>query len=334
MIENINFRLLNIDKYLTELANTYYNIGQICNIPFYERLSDEMTLKEYKRLSRRIEKGIITHPIAILTNSEIENKIYYENRIKTLTTALHKVSFLDWFTTDKLDTKKKYGLLFDSGELENFKPNTDSVYTWVISIVPNMLVASINEIETNFSTSPLPIIEYYKNKLSKLKSAEFVYLKSILNGDLIQKLDNNNICQSFCFEVLKIKEIQYLENKIFELENPQIEAPQIETTKNKLTQKQIALLFQCLSEIGIFQKNKISQDNSQQAVFIGLLMGLTVPKNINDWDFYKYWLSIQTTDDTKQVLTEKNLQSIETLFNDFDFTDLKANIKQKRKDLK
>lgn len=165
---------------------------------------------------------------------------------------------------------------------------------------------------------------------SKLKTT---YTNSLNDNEFMLKEANPEAYKKHKKEYTE--QLSKIEKRLLELkENPQIEAPQIETTKNKLTQKQIALLFQCLSEIGIFQKNKISQDNSQQAVFIGLLMGLTVPKNIKDWDFYKYWLSIQSTDDTKQVITEKNLQSIETLFNDFDFTDLKANIKQKRKDLK
>lgn len=334
MIENINFRMLNIDKYLTEIANTYYNIGQICNLPFYERLSNELALKEYTRNSRRLAKGILTPPTDKLTKSEIESKNNYEQQINVLKNALHKVPFLDWFSPDKLNTKKKYGLIFDRDELENFKPNTDSVYTWIVGIVPMMLDVSIDEIKTDFISSPLPIIDYYKNKLTKLKSEDFIYLDLILNGALIEKLDNNKICSTFCFEVVKIKEIQYLENKIFELENPQIEAQTLETSTNTLTQKQIALLFKCLFELDVFTKSIINTDHTKQTKLIALMVGISIPDKPNNWNFYKYWNSIQSINDDKQILTIPNLEIVLNIAKTIDFKELEDNIKQKIKELK
>lgn len=333
MIENINFRLLNIDKYLKELATTYYNIGQICDLPFYERLSNELALKEYKRFSRRIAKGITTQPLARLTNNEIETKKYYDNEIETLKNALYKVPFLDWFTPDKINTNSKY-LYFDTKELENFKPNTSNLYTWVNGLMPTMLEVSIEEIESGFISSPLPKIDYYKNKLSKLKNEDFVYLERILNGALIEKLDNETICSKFCFEVVNIKEIQYLENKIFELENPQIEIETSETTENKLSQKQIALLFQNLSEIGIFNKQKVSQDNSKQAELICLLSGIDYPNKIIDTKFYKYWLSVQSTNDKENVRTKQNYTSLLEYAKSIDFKELKTKIESDLKAIK
>lgn len=334
MIENINFRLLDIDKYLKEVATTYYNFGQICDLPFYERLLNEMLLKEYSRNSRRIAKGIIKPPVARLTNSEIETKKSYENHIKTYKNALHKIPFLDWFTPDKIMTTKKYGLLFDTDELENFKPKTDVVYTWIVGYIPTMLDVAIDEIETDFDKSPLPKIDYYKNKLSKLKLENFTYLDLIINGTLIEKLDNTNVCREFCFEVLKIKEIQYIENKIFEFENPQIETLELETSTNKLTQKQIALLYQSLSEIGIFNKQKVSQDNSKQAELICLLSGIEYPNKIIDTKFYKYWLSVQDTHDKENVRKKENYLSILKHAQNIDFKELIENIERNIKDLK
>ncbi|MDD2674123.1 MAG: hypothetical protein PHF81_04525 [Flavobacterium sp.] len=333
MIENINFRLLDIDKYLKEIATTYYNIGQICDLPFYERLSNELAVKEYRRFSRRIAKGIITQPLARLTKSEIETKNYYENEIKVLKNALHKVPFLDWFTPDKINTKSKY-FYFDTNELETFKPNTDNVYSWINGLMPTMLEVSIDEIENDFVSSPLPKIDYYKNKLSKLKNEEFIYLDTILNGALIEKLDNETICRGFCFEVIKIKEIQYLENKIFELENPQIEAQPVETSTSKLSQKQIALLFQNLSEIGIFNKQKVSQDNSKQAELICLLSGIDCPNKIIDTKFYKYWLSVQSTNDNENVRTKQNYTSILKHAKSIDFKELETKIENDLKAIK
>jgi hypothetical protein len=333
MIENINFRLLDIDKYLKETATTYYNIGQICDLPFYERLSNELAVKEYKRNSRRIAKGIITPPLARLTKSEIETKNHYENEIKALKSALHKVPFLDWFTGDKLKPHSKY-FYFDTDELENFKPNTENVYTWINGLMPTMLDVSIDEIENDFVSSPLPKIDYYKNKLSKLKNEKFIYLDTILNGALINKLDNSSICSDFCFEVIKIKEIQYLENKIFELENPQIEAQNLETTTLKLSQKQIALLFQNLSEIGIFNKQKVSQDNSKQAELICLLTGIDYPNKIIDTKFYKYWLSVQSTNDNENVRTKQNYTSILKHAKSIDFKELETKIENDLKAIK
>lgn len=333
MIENINFRLLDIDKYLKEIATTYYNIGQICDLPFYERLSNELAVKEYRRFSRRIAKGIITQPLARLTKSEIETKNYYENEIKVLKNALHKVPFLDWFTPDKINTKSKY-FYFDTNELETFKPNTDNVYSWINGLMPTMLEVSIEEIENDFVSSPLPKIGYYKNKLSKLKDEEFIYLDTILNGALIEKLDNENICRDFCFEVIKIKEIQYLENKIFELENPQIEAQQVETSTSRLSQKQIALLFQNLSEIGIFNKQKVSQDNSKQAELICLLSGIDYTNKIIDTKFYKYWLSVQSTNDNENVRTKQNYTSILKHAKSIDFKELETKIENDLKAIK
>lgn len=333
MIENINFRLLDIDKYLKEIATTYYNIGQICDLPFYERLSNELAVKEYRRFSRRIAKGIITQPLARLTKSEMETKNYYENEIKVLKNALHKVPFLDWFTPDKINTKSKY-FYFDTNELETFKPNTDNVYSWINGLMPTMLEVSIEEIENDFVSSPLPKIDYYKNKLSKLKNEEFIYLDTILNGALIEKLDNETICRDFCFEVIKIKEIQYLENKIFELENPQIEVQPVETSTSKLSQKQIALLFQNLSEIGIFNKQKVSQDNSKQAELICLLSGIDCPNKIIDTKFYKYWLSVQSTNDNENVRTKQNYTSLLKHAKSIDFKELETKIENDLKAIK
>ena len=333
MIDNINFRLLNIDKYLKEIATTYYNIGQICDLPFYERLLNELTLKEYRRFSRRIAKGITTQPLTRLTKSEIDTKNYYENEIKVLKNALHKVPFLDWFTPDKLNTNNKY-FYFDTNELEAFKPNTDNVYTWVNGLIPTMLDVSIDEIENNFVSSPLPKIDYYKSKLSKLKNEEFIYLDTILNGNLIEKLDNETICRDFCFEVIKIKEIQYLENKIFELENPQIESQSAETSTSKLSQKQIALLFQNLSEIGIFNKQKVSQDNSKQAELICLLTGIDYPNKIIDTKFYKYWLSVQSTNDNENVRTKQNYSKLLKHAKVVDFKELEIKIENDLKAIK
>lgn len=333
MIENINFRLLNIDKYLKEIATTYYNIGQICDLPFYERLSNELTLKEYNRFSRRLAKGITAQPLARLTNSEIETKKYYENEIKTLKNALHKVPFLDWFTPDKINTNNKY-FYFDTKELEEFKPNTNNVFTWINSLIPTMLEVSIEEIENDFISSPFPKIDYYKNKLSKLKNEDFIYLEKILNGALIEKLDNETICSKFCFEVVNIKEIQYLENKIFELENPQIEIEISETTTNKLTQKQIALLFQSLSEIGIFNKQKVSQDNSKQAELICLLSGIDYPNKIIDTKFYKHWLSVQSDNDKENVRTKQNYTNLLKYAKSIDFKELETKIQNDLKAIK
>lgn len=333
MIENINFRLLDIDKYLKEIATTYYNIGQICDLPFYERLLNELTVKEYMRSSRRIAKGIITKPLARLTKSEIETKNYYENEIKILKNALHKVPFLDWFTPDKINQKSKY-FYFDTNELEAFKPNTDNVYTWINALMPPLLEVSIEEIENNFISSPLPKIDYYKNKLSKLKNEEFIYLDTVLNGGLIEKLDNEKICRDFCFEVIKIKEIKYLENKIFELENPQIEAQPAQTSTSKLSQKQIALLFQNLSEIGIFNKQKVSQDNSKQAELICLLSGIDYPNKIIDTKFYKHWLSVQSDNDKENVRTKQNYTSLLKYAKSIDFKELETNIENNLKAIK
>lgn len=281
------------------------------------------------------DKAIIE--TATFYNSAIEKQKYFNDCLETATKnfELKANELVEYWIDHNTITINGKALKFDTStrppktHKEHYESQYNSFVKSINNEISNLCLSVMCETELNeCELKPTTKDKYFC--YSKLKT---VYENQLKDIEFMLKEANPKAYKEDKKEYTE--QLTKIEKRLLELkENPQIEAPQPETTKNKLSQKQVALLFQCLSEIGIFQKNKISQDNSQQAVFIGLLMGLTVPKNIKDWDFYKYWLSIQSTDDTKQVLTEKNLQSIETLFNAVDFTDLKANIKQKRKDLK
>lgn len=331
MIDSINFRLLNIDKYLTEIVGLYYNFNNIRELPFYERLLNGLLVKEYERHTRRLVKNITKPLQTYLTASELNNKQYYESEINQLKDTINKVAYLDCFTTLKPNKAKKY-FYFDITELENFYiPACNDIVTQINGVLPLINNETINEIESNFSTSPLPKIDFYKTKLKELKAKDFIYLDDVLSGKIIQGLDNQKVLTAFTFELDTIKTIQYLETKIFELENPTAETS--ETSTNKLTQKQIVLLFQCLAEIGVFQKNKINQDNTKQAKLIALITGIEINNKPDNWNFYKYWNSVQSINDTKQIITKPNLEMLLSLSKIIDFKPLTDNLQDKIKEL-
>ncbi|OYU84470.1 MAG: hypothetical protein CFE24_06135 [Flavobacterium sp. BFFFF2] len=332
MIENINFRLLDIDKYVNEVTDTYWTLGQINELPFYESEFNQIHFKKYKRQTRRLAKGITTEPKQILTETEIKELKNIENKIKIYKTALSKVCILDCYNPQNIDTSKKYNSLFNKAELEKFNPNISGVYTQLKGIIPTLLEVSIEEIENEFKTSPLQKIDYYKNRLQKLKAANFMYLESILNGVIVDRLDDNSKCFEFSGELVKIKEIQYLENKIFELENPQIENNLGDY--KKLSQKEIALLFYTLDAFGIFIKYKVSQDLTSQIKLICVICGLDYKSKIQDQRIYKYWRSVHSDHDIERVRTKENYENLIGRLKDTDFKEFIAFLNNHLKDLK
>lgn len=331
MIENISFRLWQIDKYVSFIVKKYSNISQINNLPQFEKWLNDYEILSYKRFLRLRKKGFnVKNKDLRLSPKEKQhyNKITLE--IENLKDALYNVVILEKFV-DVVIIKKDY-FIFDKKELENFCFDYSSIKFLLTQNIENSILNFEEEINEQLKISVLYPKDFYVNKLTEIRAiTNFNFINDILSSRLINGLDNYKTCVSFANEILAIKKIQYIENKIFDIENPKIELA--ENTNNKLTQKQIVLLFQCLSEIGVFQKNKVSQDNTKQIKLIALIVGIAIPDKPNNWDFYKYWNSVQSVMDDRQIITYNNLNALLDVVKGIGFKDLETNILQKIKEL-
>ncbi|OWP79736.1 hypothetical protein [Flavobacterium oreochromis] len=127
--------------------------------------------------------------------------------------------------------------------------------------------------------------------------------------------------------------IQLEINKLSNIEAPEIKPQQNEIIKNGLSQKQIALLFKCLFELDVFTKKLINSDNTKQAKLIALMAGIDISEKPNNWNFYKYWNSVQSINDDKQILKKSNLEIVLNIAKTIDFKELEDNIIKKIKEL-
>lgn len=331
MNDNISFRLWDIDKYINFLKAKYTNIKQIKYLPQYQEWYNNYLLLSYDRFTRLLKKGYPTNSKGLrLSPSEIRHFKVLEKEIEKLKNSVYDVVILDWFIGQDI-TKKKH-FIFDKEDLQNFDIDITNIHYCLTDFIDNNIEDFKTELDSDFLNSPLPKKEFYVNRISQIKELlKFEFLDFLLSNQVINGLDNSSRCFAVAMEFIYIKQIQHIENKIFEIENPDIEP--IQQPNNKLTQKQIVLLFQCLSELGIFQKNKISQDNTKQIKLIALIVGIAIPDKPNNWDFYKYWNSVQSVTDDKQIITKNNLNALLNIVKEIDYKELENNILQKINEL-
>lgn len=344
MINKISCRLWDIDKYIDFLKSKYSAIKEIKYLPMYEKWYNDYILLSYDRHSRLIMRG---HEIKDtnkgLTKSEQKHFNFLGKHIERLKQSVNDVVFLDWFNKQgfaKVDFQKKY-FVFDKQDLENFDIDIVLINYWLTDFVCNSFDDYVLSVDEQFLNSPLPLIDFYKSKIVEINDmVEFQFLDFIFSARLIDGLDDSSRCMAVALELIYIKQIKYLETRIYDLENTPTEQNnssdflEMETIEeDNLSQKQIALLFQSLLEIGVFSKEFNSLDNTRQAKIIAGMAGIKITNVPSDWNFYKYWTSIRGIDKQK-VLTQSNIKKLLTYVTSMGDDSLITNVKEKLSKIK
>jgi hypothetical protein len=270
-------------------------------------------------------------------NSAIEKQKYFNDCLETARQNFEQKAneLVEYWIDHKTITINGKAFKFDTStrppktHKEHYESQYNSFVKSINNEISNLCLSVMCETEINeCELKPTTKDKYFC--YSKLKT---VYKNQLNDIECMLKEANPKAYKEDKKEYTE--QLTKIDKRLLELkENPQIEAQPLETSTNPLTQKQIALLFKCLFELDVFTKAIINTDHTKQAKLIALMVGISIPDKPNNWNFYKYWNSIQSINDDKQILTIPNLEIILKVAQTIDFKELEDNIKQKIKELK
>lgn len=292
-----NIISIDVVKYANYVLNEYKTMYQYSTGVHtqYIEILNNLIKKGNERRLRLLEKFPDITDRNDFTNEETRIKQDIEKDIQRIT----KAKYLLLETGVKNEQLKQIEYYYIESGLQRIIGGTDN--------------DKIESFERRLGSTALNKNNFIKIELEQALKEEIEYLQTLYEGRLPMFLDKFDVLCCFISNLEQIQLLQYLHklNKQLE-ESPQSEIIQAKAP-NKLTQKQIALLFHELFKKGIFNKYKIHQDSTKQIQFIAELMGVKLSGIILNTNLYRYWLSIQSEIDNENVNNDENKKVISKL---------------------